>query len=217
MHIAWFEYFQIACLLTALYCYRGLRACSLLAFIPLLFIVNITELSGINYRMLGLQSNYSIYNLFLLASTPFYFYIAGKMLFLTGRETIVFHTVCVLCLILVFVNFFFIQGQSPFNTYSFVLIEIMMIVFSSLSLVRLTLLDQRALNFIREPFFWINTVNLLFGLIALVVLGLQEYILTNHIEINNKRLYNLILPSLNAIVYAGYSYAFILCRKQKTR
>jgi len=217
MHIAWFEYFQIACLLTALYCYRGLRACSLLAFIPLLFIVNITELSGINYRMLGLQSNYSIYNLFLLASTPFYFYIAGKMLFLTGRETIVFHTVCVLCLILVFVNFFFIQGQSPFNTYSFVLIEIMMIVFSGLSLVRLTLLDQRELNFIREPFFWINTVNLLFGLIALVVLGLQEYILTNHIEINNKRLYNLILPSLNAIVYAGYSYAFILCRKQKTR
>ena len=217
MHIAWFEYFQIASLLTALYCYRGLRACSLLAFIPLLFIVNITHLSGINYRMLGLQSNYSIYNLFLLASTPFYFYIAGKMLFLTGRETIVFHTVCVLCLILVSVNFFFIQGQSRFNTYSFVLIEIMMIVFSSLSLVRLTLLDQRELNFIREPFFWINTVNLLFGLIALVVLGLQEYILTNHIEINNKTLYHSILPSLNAIVYAGYSYAFILCRKQKTR
>jgi hypothetical protein len=216
MHIAWFEYFQIACLLTALYCYRGLQACSLLAFIPLLFIVNITELSGINYRMLGLP-NYSIYNLYLLASTPFYFYIAGKMLFLTGRETIVFHTVCVLCLILVCVNFFFLQGQSRFNTYSFVLIEIMMIVFSSLSLVRLTLLDQRELNFIREPFFWINTVNLLFGLIALVVLGLQEYILTNHIEINNKTFYHAILPTLNAVVYTGYSYAFILCRKQKTR
>ena len=217
MHIAWFEYFQIASLLTALYCYRGLRACSLLAFIPLLFIVNITEFTGINYKMIGLQSNYSIYNLYLLASTPFYFYIAGKMLFLTGKETVVFYTVCVLCLILVCANFFFIQGQSHFNTYSFVLIEIMMIVFSSLSLVRLTLLDQRELNFIREPFFWINTVNLLFGLITLVVLGLQEYILTNHIEINNKTLYNAILPSLNAIVYAGYSYAFILCRKQKTR
>jgi hypothetical protein len=217
MHIAWFEYFQIASLLTALYCFRGLRACSLLAFIPLLFIVNITEFTGINYRMIGLESNYSIYNLYLLASTPFYFYIAGKMLFLAGKETIVFYTVCVLCLILVCANFFFIQGQSHFNTYSFVLIEIMMIVFSSLSLVRLTLLDQRELNFIREPFFWINTVNLLFGLITLVVLGLQEYILTNHIEINNKTLYNAILPSLNAIVYAGYCYAFILCRKQKTR
>lgn len=217
MHIAWFEYFQIACLLTALFCYRGLRACSLLVFIPLLFIVNITELSGINYRLLGLQANYSIYNLYLLASTPFYFYIAGKMLFLTGKEPIVFYTVCVLCLTLICANFFFIQGQFRFNTYSFVLIEIMMIVFSSLSLVRLTLLDQRELNFIREPFFWVNTVNLLFGLITLVVLGLQEYILTNHIEINNKTLYNAILPTLNAILYLGYSYAFILCRKQKTR
>ena len=139
------------------------------------------------------------------------------MLFLTGKEKLVFYTVCILCLILVAVNFFSIQGQLHFNTYSFVLIEIMMIVFSSLSLVRLTLLDQRELNFIREPFFWINTVNLLFGLITLVVLALQEYILTNHIEINNKTLYNAILPTLNAVVYAGYSYAFILCRKQKTR
>ena len=217
MRIAWFEYFQMASLLTALYCYQGLRACSLAAFIPLLFIVNITEFTGINYSLFGLQSNYSIYNLYLLVSTPFYFYIAGKMLFLTGKEKLVFYTVCILCLILVVVNFFSIQGQSRFNTYSLVLIEIMMIVFSSLSLVRLTLLDQRELNFLREPFFWINTANLLFGLITLVVLGLQEYILTNHIEINNKTLYNAILPTLNAIVYAGYSYAFILCRKQKTR
>jgi hypothetical protein len=217
MHIAWFEYFQIAALLIALYCYRKLQACSLLAFIPLLLIVNVTEFTGINYQVMGWDSNYSIYNLYLLVSTPFYFYIVGNMLFLTGKERIVFFTTCVLCMSLVTVNFFFIQGQSRFNTYSFVLIEIMMIVFSSLSLVRLTVLDQKELNFIREPFFWINTVNLLFGLITLVVLGLQEYILTNHIEIANKTLYNAILPSLNAIVYSGYCYAFILCRTQKTR
>jgi hypothetical protein len=217
MHIAWFEYFQIAALLIALFFYRPLRACSLLAFIPLLFIVNITEFTGINYRMLGWQTNYSVYNLYLLFSTPFYFYIVGKMLFLTGKEIGVFYTICLLCMALVFVNFFFIQGQHRFNTYSFVLIEIMMIVFSSLSLVRLTVLDQKELNFIREPFFWINTVNLLFGLITLVVLGLQEYILINHIEIANTTLYNAILPSLNAIVYAGYGYAFILCRIPRTR
>lgn len=217
MHIAWFEYFQFACLLTAIYCYRGLRACSLLAFIPLLVIVNITEFIGTNYRMMGWRFNYPVYNIYLLVSTPFYFYIAGKMLFLTGKETIVFYTVCVLCLILIGVNFSFIQGQAHFNTYSFVLIEILMIVFSCLSLVRLTLLDQKDLRFIKEPFFWINTVNLLFGLITLVVLGLQEYIVTNQIKIDNKTLYNAILPSVNAIVYAGYSYAFILCRIQKTR
>ncbi|HVY73806.1 MAG TPA: hypothetical protein VG890_03195 [Puia sp.] len=217
MQIAWFEYFQIAALLVAIYCYRGLRACSLLAFIPLLLITNICEFTGVNYRALGWSSNYMVYNLYLLLSTPFYFYIAGKMLFLTSKETIVFWLVCVLCLILIYANFFFIQGKGRFNTYSFVLIQIMMIVFSGLCLVRLTVLDQRELNFANEPFFWINSVNLLFGLVSLVVLGLQEYILINHIEIDNKSLYRAILPAVNAIVYAGYGFAFILCRKQKTR
>jgi hypothetical protein len=51
----------------------------------------------------------------------------------------------------------------------------------------------------------------------LVILGLQEYILINHIEIAHKTLYNAIMPSVNAIVYAGYSYAFILCRTQRIR
>ncbi|MDP4129296.1 MAG: hypothetical protein Q8918_11005 [Bacteroidota bacterium] len=217
MHIAWFQYFQIACLLVALYCYRGLRACSLLAFIPLLIIVNITEFAGINFHFSGRAGNYSVYNLYLLVSTPFYFYLAGKMLFLTSKERVVFYTICILCLILVYANFFFIQGMSRFDTYSLVLIEIMTIVFSSLSLVRLTILDQNELDFMREPFFWINSAYLLFGLITLVVLGLQEYILLNQIEIAHKTLYYVIMPTLNAVVYSGYSYAFILCRTQKTR
>jgi hypothetical protein len=216
MRFAWFEYFQLVSLLIAIYCYRGLRACSLLAFIPLLIIVNITEFCGFNYGQLGLDSNYLIYNLYLLCSTPFYFYIAGKMLFLRDKENLVYYTICTLCLILILANFLLIQGPGRFNTYSVVLIEILRIVFSSLSLVRLTILDEKELNFTKEPFFWINAVNLLFGLITLVVLGLQNFILVNHVEIANRTLYNALLPSVNAIVYSGYSYAFILCRKQKT-
>jgi hypothetical protein len=216
MRLAWFEYFQLASLLIAVYCYRGLRACSLLAFIPLLIIVNITEFCGFNYGQLGLDSNYLIYNLYLLCSTPFYFYIAGKMLFLRDKENLVYYTICTLCLILILANFLLIQGPGRFNTYSVVLIEILRIVFSSLSLVRLTILDEKELNFTKEPFFWINAVNLLFGLITLVVLGLQNFILVNHVEIANRTLYNALLPSVNAIVYSGYSYAFILCRKQTT-
>ena len=217
MHIAWFQYFQMLSLLVAIYCYRGLRNCSLLAFIPYLIIVNITEVVGINFHFTGREGNYPVYNLYLLVSTPVYFYIAGKMLFLRGKETVVFYTVCLLCLILVYVNFFFIQGMSRFDTFSLVLIEIMTIVFSGLSLVRLTVLDQNELNFMREPFFWINSMYLLFGLITLVVLGLQEYILFNHIEIAHKTLYYVIMPTVNAIVYSGYCYAFILCRTQRTR
>jgi hypothetical protein len=92
-----------------------------------------------------------------------------------------------------------------------------MIVFSGLCLVRLTVFDQEELNFTKEPYFWINSLNLMFNLITLVLLGLQSYILVNKIEIADKALYYAILPTVNAIVYAGYTYAFILCRTQKTR
>ena len=217
MHFAWYEYFQIICLGMAIYCRKGLKACYLKAFIPLLVVVNITEMVGMNFRAFGWSSNYLVYNIYLLVSTPFFFYLAGKMLFLSRWESYVFYIVCILCLLLVVINFCFFQGWDQFNTYSFGLIEIMKIVFSGLCLVRLVVLDQEEKNFMKEPFFWINSVNLMFGLSTLVILGLQSYILINHIEIGNKPLYQAILPAVNAILYGGYSYAFILCRTQKTR
>ena len=217
MHIAWFEYFQILSLITAIYCWKGLKSCSLLAFIPLLVIVNATELIADNYRVFGWTSNYRIYNLYLLLSTPFFFYLAGKMLFLTRKESIIFFIVCILCMVLICINFGFIQGPIQFNSYSLGLIDILIIVFSSLCLVRLTMFDQEELNFMREPYFWINSLNLLSSLVTLVVLGLQSYILINKIEIANKTLYHAILPAVSAIVYGGYSYAFTLCRTQRAR
>jgi uncharacterized membrane protein len=120
-------------------------------------------------------------------------------------------------MLLIFINFWYIQGENLFNTYSLGLVEMLMIVFSGLCLVRLTVFDQEEMNFMKEPYFWINSLNLLFGLITLVLLGLHSYILVNHIEIANKMLYQAILPTVNAVVYGGYSYAFILCRTQKTR
>ncbi len=217
MHIAWFEYCQMISLFVAIYCWRGLKACSLQAFIPFLIIVNITELTARNYLIFGWNSNYFVYNLYLLVSTPFLFYLAGKMLLLTRKESVIFFIVCVLCMLLVIFNYGFIQGFTQFNTYSLCVIGIMLIVFSGLCLVRLTVFDEKELNFMKEPYFWINSLNLFFWLITLVVLGLQTYILINHVEIAHISLYHAILPVVNAIVYLGYSYAFILCRTQRTR
>jgi hypothetical protein len=194
-----------------------LKACSLSAFIPLLVIVNLTEFIGTNFQAFGWSSNYIVYNVYLLVSTPLFFYLAGKMLFLTRRESIIFFTICFLCLLLMILNFWYIQGQNRFNTYSLGLWDILMIVFSGLCLVRLTVFDQEEMNFMKEPYFWINSLNLMFCLITLVLLGLQSYIQVNHIEIANKSMYSAIMPLVSAILYAGYSYAFILCRTQKTR
>ena len=69
MHIAWYEYFQLLALFTAVYCWKGLKACSLLAFIPLLLIVNICELTGMNFHAFGWSSNYNVYNVYCLLYT----------------------------------------------------------------------------------------------------------------------------------------------------
>src|SRR5580704_3883611 len=145
MQIAWFEYCQLISLCIAIYCWKGLKTCSLLAFIPFLVIVNITELTGENFRAFGWTSNYFIYNLYLLISTPFLFYLAGKMLFLTRKESVIYFIVCILCMLLVILNLGFNQGFIQFNTYSLGLIEIMVIVFSGLCLVRLTVFDEKEL------------------------------------------------------------------------
>ena len=217
MHIAWFEYSQFACLIIAICFFPALKSRGLAAFLPYIILGNLVEFLGQNSEWFGLANNYLFFNLYLVAATPFYFFVAAKMLFLTGKERLVFYVICFLSMLLVLLNFLFLQGMLPFNTYSVILIESMTIVFSSLSLVRLTVLDNRELNFAREPFFWINAVNLISALITLVVLGLQEYIRTNHVEIANKTLYSFLMPLVAFIQYLGYSYAFILCRTQKTR
>ena len=74
-------------------------------------------------------------------------------------------------MLLIVINFIYIQGYIQFNTYSLGLVEIMMIVFSGLCLVRLTVFDQEEMNFMKEPYFWINSLNLMFGLITLVCIG----------------------------------------------
>ena len=217
MHIAWFEYSQFFCLLVAIYFYPAIKKRGLGGFLPFLILVNVAEFLAQNKQWFGLTDNYIFFNIYLVVATPFYFFVAGKMLFLTGKERMVFYLVCFLSLLLVLLNFLFMQGLFAFNTYSIVLIESMTIVFSSLSLVRLTVLESRELNFAQEPYFWINAVNLMSGLIILVVLGLMDYIRNNHVEIASKTLYSFLMPLVAFIQYLGYSYAFILCRTQKTR
>ena len=69
-HITWYAYFQMLSLCVAIYCWKGLKACSLQAFIPFLIIVNVTELTAMNYQAFGWSSNYIVYNLYLIISTP---------------------------------------------------------------------------------------------------------------------------------------------------
>lgn len=206
---------QLLSLLIAIFCYKRLRMFSLQAFIPLLLITCSIEILASCNEMFGWKSNYFLYNWYLLLSPPFYLYLFYKMLDLQGTAGFVFAVIALLAVLLVFLNYFFVQGNSIFNNYSFLFIEIINIVFCCIILFKMALIDEPGPEpLFQLPYFWISLSLLLFSLGAVVVLGMQEYIAKNKIEIEGKPLYRFIMPALNMVLYLGYSYAFLLCRKK---
>ena len=217
MIINWYQYAQLFCLVVGLYCLSGLKRFSLAAFLPLLVITNGLELVGRNYRHFGWANNYPVYNVYLVLATPLYLLLYWNMLALRGVTRGVYRITSLLLVFFTGLNFFFIQGINQFNTISLVLIMLSHIMLSCLVLFRLALQEMREINLLREPYFWINGVTLLFSLISLVILSLQPFIHSNRLEINDKKLYTAIMPAANVVLYLVYSYAFWLCQRQKNR
>jgi len=212
MHIDYYVYFQLISLLIALLCHVRLKAYHLTNYIPLLYITCIIELSAGIVKQTS-QVNYFIYNLYLLFSTPIQVLLFYRMLKPLSNGKVLMLSVSTLLLLFLVVNFYFLQGLETFNSYSLIFIMLFNIVCSSLVLLKTLLLEERQTNVFKEPYFWINSATLLFSLGTLVVLGLQQYIIINKIQIENKSVYRSIMPILNVILYSAYSYAFLLCQR----
>ena len=217
MIIEGYQYWQLLSLLFACICITQLKRFSIAAFIPLLIVVNVVEIIGTNSHLFGWPTNYPVYNMYLILTTPLYLYLYSQMLFLSGFALHVFRLIALLCMLLILLNYFFLQGAEIFNTNALVLVMILNIIFSCLVLFRLSSYDFVRPNLLKEPYFWINAATLLWSMVTLVLLGLQHYIYSNRIQIGNKSLYAALMPSANVILYAAYSYAFLLCKIQKTR
>lgn len=232
-HILPYHWCQLLSLFAAIYCYRGLRKFSLTLFIPLLAITSLIDLLGSNwgfsawnhayYRVYqiylvsvpGVKKNYFIYNMYLLLSPLFYLTLFYYMLRLSHKAKKGYLAIATICLVLIFSNYVFLQGTNVFNSYSFLFIEIINIACCSIILFRLALIEESSDEHIyHHPYFWISLSLLLFSLGAVAVLGLQAYIANHKIEIGGKNIYRIVMPNLNIILYLGYTYAFILCRKK---
>jgi len=112
------------------------------------------------------------------------------------------------------INYLFLQGTKQLNTHSIILIEIMNIILSCFVLVQLVFKDDIERSLFNEPYFWINVGSLFFSLGTLVVMGLQQYIRANYIQLNKVSAYFFIMPFLNVILYSSWSYGFILCKRK---
>jgi hypothetical protein len=212
MIISWYQYLQILCLICAIIFWKALRKHSIEAFLPLIVLINVTELIGNNYQNFRWTNNYFVYNIYLVLSTPLWLYLYKNMLNLSGTARTIYYAISFLCMSFILINYFFFQGFSNFNTYSIILVMLFSLVFSALVLFKTVTVESSEVVLLREPFFWINGANLLFALISLVLLGLQQYIRVNHIEMNRKSLYYAILPAANVVLYLAFGLAFYLCQ-----
>ncbi|NLR82510.1 hypothetical protein [Chitinophaga eiseniae] len=207
-----YQYFEMLSLFVAIFCYKGLSHFRIVMFIPLLLLTNIVEMIGSNFRYFGWTNNYLIYNIFIIISIPIYFSLYANMLAIRRNERNILIVIAILSMSFVLVNFFFLQGRLFFNNISLILLEILNIVFSCFVLLRLAFQREIKRGLSREPYFWVCAPILLFSLLTLVLLGLQQYIRSRHIEIGQTSLYRVVLPVANIILYSSYSYAFVLCR-----
>lgn len=212
-----FQCIQLICLCFAIWFYSNLKGWSIAAFLPLLVFIFLIEIVGNNFHAFNWANNYFIYNLYLLLSTPLWLYLFRQMLDLRGTALIIYRWIAILCMGFICLNYFFGEGVMEFNSWSLLLLMILTIVFSCLILFRISLTESLSGSLYRHPFFWINSGNLLFALVTLVLLGLQPYIREHGIEIQRKSLYYAIIPTANIILYTAYSYGFYLCRVPLTR
>jgi hypothetical protein len=218
MHLNFYNLIQFLSLLVAIFCYKGLKKFSLFLFIPLLLVTCVVEILATNSSFFGWKSNYFIYNVYIIISLPLYLAIYGKMIVLNKKTRWVYLTICILCELLIILNYFFIEGVHTFNTYSLIFIEILQIGFCCLLLIQLALKDDKYnVHILNHPYFWINASTLLFSLGTFALLGLQKYIALHHIEIDGKSMYRIFLPVLNVILYSSYTYAFVLCKTQHNK
>ena len=214
MTIMWHQYFELFSLLCALVFARGLNSFGIAVLIPLLLLDNVAEIIGVNFQYFGWKDNYFVYSLYLVLSTPLVLWLFGAMLRRNAPKNPYFVGVAIAIQGFVLINYCFIQGPFEFDTYSYLLITTAEIVLCCLVLARLAIRKDDQAGLLRDPYFWINGATLLFNLVSLILLGALKFIALNHLEIRHKNLYLAILPAANALLYSGYSYAFILCHSQ---
>ena len=180
----------------------------------ILSVVCIIEFISANRLLFNLKTNYLIYNLYLLISTPVYFYLFYFLINIEDKFRRPYITVATLISFLFLLDFLFLEGPKNFMTISIIFQQFFFILLSCFLLFKMAV-SRHYFILHKHPYFWIAAGLLIFSLGTLVVLGMNQFIRVNNITLANKHLYGTIMPVLNVLLYSSYSYAFYLCVQMK--
>lgn len=148
---------------------------------------------------------------------PIHFWIFLNMLDFKQYVKTIYITVAVLVMLFVTINFFFLQGPFEYNVYSLIMTEFMKGVLCLMVITKLFREDNYEIGISANPYFWIAGATLIYSVSAIVLFGLQKFIVTNKIQIDGKSIYRVIIPFVNVVLYSSYCYAFYLGKKLTTK
>lgn len=186
-------------------------------FIPFLFITVVVELVGHwwNKSLEESIGKFAMYNVF----TAFEFLFYAFLFFLNYKKD-VFKKIALifipLYLIAVVINLSFFQGlNKTFHSYTFLLGSFFIVAFCCCYFYESVLPDQIDQQLSKQPFFWICSGLLIFYLGSVIINALFQYLVSNDLQSEGKKIYNIINRSLNVILYSSFCISFYLCRNHR--
>jgi hypothetical protein len=214
MSLPYFVVFQIVSLITALIYIRSIRLFGLQVMVPLLFFVCGIEILASNPHWWDSDTNIQVHRIYILVSPVFYFFLFLNILKFKAGFKKIYLTVFIVCFIFFIVDYFSIK-PGKFNYYSLAISMISYLILSCIVLSQIVSDDTRHLHLTKEPYFWITTGIIIFGLVTVVIIGLHAYIVKNKIQLGGNNLHRVIMPMANVVLYSCFAYAFYLCKNYK--
>ncbi len=212
--ILYYQYFQIASVLSGLFFLRWLRIEKMLYFLLLCTVGTVVDISSIVVMHLGYTTNHFVLNYYPLLSIPLVFLAHYSHLNLSPRHRTIYISIAIATTVAGLLNFLFWEGMTRMTVLSQIFYYFFSILLSCMLLFKMAMREDYFI-FTDEPVFWTSAGLLIFSLGALVVMGMSQFIRMNDLTLHNKKLYNLIMPILNVILYGSFTYSFFLCRLKK--
>lgn len=180
-------------------------------FIPFLFLTAIVEIIGRWGQLPKDFGKYAMYNIFTSIEFLFYSYLFYIHLNKPALKKVPLFFIPVY-IISVSLNILFIQGfNKTFHSYTFLLGSFFIVVFCCCFFYESVLPEKIDEQLSRQPFFWICCGLLIFYLGSVIINALFEYLKSNDLRVEGRRIYDLINRSLNVILYSSFCIAFYLC------
>jgi hypothetical protein len=210
-----FFIFEILSFFCAIFVYIRKRHKIPLYFIPFLFLTVLIEFIGRWGSLPVAFGKYAMYNVFTAVEFLFYAFLFAIHFRKPFFKKLAFYFIP-LYILSVALNLTFIQGlNKTFHSYTFLLGSFFIVVFCCCFFYESILPDKIDQQLSKQPFFWICSGLLIFYLGSVIINALFEYLVSNDLGVEGRRIYDIINRTLNIILYSSFCIAFFLCRDNK--